>query len=143
MVETVIVDEVDKDLAVARVAPARGDAKRAALVRQTAYLVANIAVRSDELVGARASALKHEVRDDAMEGEAVIVAVLGEPDALDSIRSTVAQLEANEADLGAMRLGPQLTFDPKAERFVGTDAAGANNLLRYEMRKEFAIPDKI
>ncbi len=90
-------------------------------------LMANIAFR----VGKRASI------------DQVEAAMKDHPDALDSIRSTVAQLDANEADLGAMRLGPQLTFDPKAERFVGADSAGANDLLRYEMRKEFAVPENV
>ena len=90
-------------------------------------LLANIAFR----VGKRASI------------DQIKAAMNDHPDALDSIKSIFAQLEANEGDLGKMMLGPQLTFDPKAERFVGADAPGANDFLRYEMRKEFAIPENI
>ena len=40
-------------------------------------------------------------------------------------------------------LGPKLTFNPKTEKFVGADSAAANKLLRYEMRKEFAVPERV
>ena len=90
-------------------------------------LMANIAYR----VGKQASI------------DQVKAAMKDHQDALDTIKSTVTQINANEGDLGAMMLGPQLTFDPKKERFTGADAAEANKLLRYEMRKEFAIPEKI
>ena len=49
------------------------------------------------------------------------------------------QIIANDGDMSKLILGPKLTFDPKAEKFVGADSAEANKLLRYEMRKEFAI----
>ncbi|HEG43086.1 MAG TPA: hypothetical protein ENH94_03455 [Phycisphaerales bacterium] len=42
-------------------------------------------------------------------------------------------------NMSKLILGPKLTFDPKTEKFVGADSAEANKLLRYEMRKEFAI----
>jgi predicted dehydrogenase len=53
------------------------------------------------------------------------------------------QIKAHDADMGKLVLGPKLTFDPKAERFVGRDSSEANALLRYEMRKEFAVPDRV
>ncbi len=64
-------------------------------------------------------------------------------DALNTIESVVKQISANDGDLGKMALGPQLTFDPKTEQFTGENAAAANEYLRYEMRKEFAVPDRI
>ena len=48
-----------------------------------------------------------------------------------------------DIDKSKLILGPKLTFDPKAERFVGNDAKAGNKLLRYEMRKEFAVPDRV
>jgi hypothetical protein len=53
------------------------------------------------------------------------------------------QIRAHDADMSKIVLGPKLTFDPKTERFVGSDSSEANALLRYEMRKEFAVPDRV
>ncbi|MHC4199623.1 MAG: Gfo/Idh/MocA family protein [Planctomycetota bacterium] len=64
-------------------------------------------------------------------------------DALDTIESMVKQIKANGDDPNRMMLGPKLTFDPKAEKFVGANAAEGNRLLRYEMRKGFAVPEKV
>ena len=55
----------------------------------------------------------------------------------------IKQIESNGGDISKIVLGPKLTFDPKAEKFTGNDSAGANKLLRYEMRKEFAVPEKV
>ena len=65
----------------------------------------------------------------------------------EDIRITVddqlKQIEANEGNMSKIILGPKLTFDPQAEKFVGENSAEANRLLRYEMRKEFAVPDQV
>ncbi|TVP82026.1 MAG: gfo/Idh/MocA family oxidoreductase [Puniceicoccaceae bacterium] len=53
------------------------------------------------------------------------------------------QLEANEVDWSRLKLGPQLSFDPATETFTGNDATEANQFLRYEMRREFAVPDQV
>jgi len=53
------------------------------------------------------------------------------------------QIQAHGADMGKMILGPKLSFDPKTERFTGSDSSEANALLRYEMRKEFAVPERV
>jgi len=62
----------------------------------------------------------------------------------EDIKSTVneqlIQIKANDGDMNKIILGPKLTFDPKAERFTGNNAAAANDKLSYKMRKEFAIP---
>ncbi|MBW8036150.1 MAG: gfo/Idh/MocA family oxidoreductase [Planctomycetes bacterium] len=55
----------------------------------------------------------------------------------------IKQIKANDDDMSKLILGPKLTFDPKVEKFVGDDSAEANKLLRYEMRKEFAVPDRV
>ena len=53
------------------------------------------------------------------------------------------QIRAHDADMSKIVLGPKLTFDPKTERFVGNGSGEANALLRYEMRKEFAVPERV
>lgn len=55
----------------------------------------------------------------------------------------LGQIEANGGDMNAITLGPKLKFDPKTEKFVGNNSAEANKLLRYEMRKEFAVPERV
>lgn len=55
----------------------------------------------------------------------------------------LGQIKANGGDMSKIILGPKLTFDPKAEKFVANGSAEANKLLRYEMRKEFAVPEKV
>jgi predicted dehydrogenase len=51
--------------------------------------------------------------------------------------------EGNGLKLDGMKyqLGKKLTFDAKAERFVGDDAA--NRLLTREYRKPFVVPEKV
>lgn len=53
------------------------------------------------------------------------------------------QLEAHEVDWNKLMLGPKLSFDPATETFTGAKATEANQLLRYEMRPEFAVPDRV
>jgi hypothetical protein len=48
-----------------------------------------------------------------------------------------------EVDMDKLVLGPKLTFDPDAERFVGRHADEANKLVRGESRKGFVVPDKV
>ena len=79
VIETRIVDEIDEDLRVAGVVAARRDADGAAHMRPRADLVAHEARVADVLVRAGTAALNHEVRDDAVEREAVVVAGFGEP----------------------------------------------------------------
>jgi predicted dehydrogenase len=64
-------------------------------------------------------------------------------DALNTVKAVVEQIQANEGDLKMMALGPKLTYDWKAEKFTGDGCAEANKLVRYDMRKEFAIPDEV
>jgi predicted dehydrogenase len=75
--------------------------------------------------------------------EQVQEAMKDHQDALDTITSVVQQVKDNEGDFKALMLGPQLTFDPKAEKFSGNGADEANKYLRYEMRKEFAVPEEV
>lgn len=64
-------------------------------------------------------------------------------DALHTIESIVGQIQANKGDLDKLMLGPVLQFDNARLQFTGVNAAAANAYLRYEMRKEFAVPDKV
>jgi hypothetical protein len=54
-------------------------------------------------------------------------------------------LDANGVDLDAARatLGPLLTVDPKAERFVGDFSDKANKLVTRKYRTPFIVPDKV
>lgn len=61
-------------------------------------------------------------------------------------RTTEAQLrnlKANEVDWNDLTLGPKLSFNPATETFSGDHASEANQLLRYDMRKEFAVPERV
>ncbi len=73
VIEARRVDEVDVDLAVAGVAAAGGHPDRPAHLRVAAGLVDDEAAAARELVGARASALDQEVRQDAVERQARVV----------------------------------------------------------------------
>jgi hypothetical protein len=42
-----------------------------------------------------------------------------------------------------MILGPQLEFDPAAERFTGEFAAAANPLLKDDYREPFVMPESV
>jgi len=58
-------------------------------------------------------------------------------------KAQLRNLKDNEVDWNDLLLGPKLSFDPKAEAFVGEHSKGANQLLRYKMRAEFAVPEKV
>ncbi|HEY3323445.1 MAG TPA: Gfo/Idh/MocA family oxidoreductase [Planctomycetota bacterium] len=75
--------------------------------------------------------------------EQVKEAMKDHPDALNTVESVVKQITDNQGDFKALVLGPQLTFDPKAEKFTGANADEANKFVRYEMRKDFAVPEEI
>ncbi len=66
--------------------------------------------------------------------------VPGSDDSLKTLARTVAHLEDNGVDLRKtpMTLGPTLSMDPKAETFLGNDAANAQ--LTREYRKPFVVP---
>ena len=80
---------------------------------------------------------------------------LGEPDSQDAIRRAFGNNEFTQKAIDAVfqnmsdalpdlkdpqyQLGPKLTFDPKAEKFVGNEQANA--LLTREYREPFVVPD--
>jgi predicted dehydrogenase len=66
---------------------------------------------------------------------------LGEhSDAVDTLAEMIEQIGGNGVDLKKepFVLGPQLTFDPEQERFIGDHAEGANKFLRHVYREPFA-----
>ena len=75
MIQARRIHEVDEDLRVAGIASARRDAEGAATMRQQADLVAHERALAGVFVGAGAAALDDEVRRDAVERQAVVVAL--------------------------------------------------------------------
>jgi hypothetical protein len=73
-VEAGVVDQVDKQLRVPGVSSARGQSDRPALVRHGADLVAHIEAIARILIRPRTASLDDEIRHDAMEREAVVIA---------------------------------------------------------------------
>ncbi len=90
---------------------------------------ANVAWRA----GAEASV--DEVRDSVKKHE----------DALNTLNHMLEQLEANEVNLDKEKfvLGPQLTYDRKAERFVGSGSEKANKYVTCSYREPFVMPKNI
>jgi predicted dehydrogenase len=66
-------------------------------------------------------------------------------DALNTLKDMLEQLEGNSVDLAKQPfvLGPQLTYDPKQERFVGAHAEQANKYLTCSYREPFVIRDSV
>jgi predicted dehydrogenase len=59
---------------------------------------------------------------------------------LEELKKLVAVHEGAEV-ADSLHLGPTITFDAKAEKFVGNHADAANQLLRRKGRKEFVVPE--
>src|SRR5687768_17334242 len=92
VVEAKVVDQIDEDLRIARVAPAGRDAERAASMRAQAKLVAHESVMPDVLVRPRTPALDHEIRRDPVEREVVVEATARQRhEARDRGRSIVSE----------------------------------------------------
>ncbi len=62
-------------------------------------------------------------------------------DALNTLKDMLEQLEGNAVNLKKQPflLGPVLTYDRKQERFVGSNAYGANRYITCSYRKPFVI----
>jgi len=67
------------------------------------------------------------------------------PDALYTLTDMLQQLGGNDVDLTKQPfvLGPELTYDPLTERFVGSDASLANQYLKSSYRAPFVVPDAV
>lgn len=75
----------------------------------------------------------------------VYEAMKSHPDALYTLTDMLQQLGGNNVDLIKKHfvLGPELTYDPKAERFTGPNAARANEYLKCTYRSPFVIGDSV
>jgi predicted dehydrogenase len=77
------------------------------------------------------------------EPDAIKEQIKGDKAAMETFERFQEHLAANNIDIAMDKaiLGPVLTMDPKAERFV--DNERANKLLRDEYRKPFVVPDEV
>jgi len=66
-------------------------------------------------------------------------------DALNTLNDITEQLEGNKVDLkkNPWIMGPQLTYNPKQERFVGDHAEAGNKYIKKEYRGSFVVPDQV
>lgn len=81
--------------------------------------------------------------DLAGQGRQQATSILAKPEAAGIWKELVALVAVHEGQevAGAMRVGPQLAFDDKAEKFIGEHAEAANRYLRVSGRKEFVVPE--
>ncbi|MCX5758473.1 MAG: hypothetical protein NTU83_08215 [Candidatus Hydrogenedentes bacterium] len=101
-------------------------------------------------VGHMSTTLCHQANIAWRVGKATPVEELREnvkqnEDALNTLESMLAQLQANEVDLKAKPfiVGPKLSYDLKTETFTGSHAEEANALIKRQCREPFIIPEKI
>ena len=66
-------------------------------------------------------------------------------DMMDSFDRMLEHLEANEIDLGEnpLTVGPMLTMNPPAEKFVDEYSDWANMYVKRNYREPFVVPDKV
>jgi len=64
---------------------------------------------------------------------------------MDSFDRMLEHLKVNEVDLEKepITMGPMLTMDPQAERFVGEYSEWANMYVKRNYREPFVVPDKV
>jgi len=64
---------------------------------------------------------------------------------LDSFDRMVEHLKVNGVDLvkEPITMGPMLTMDPKAERFVGDWSTEANMFTKRNYREPYVVPEKV
>ena len=69
----------------------------------------------------------------------------GEHELSESFGRLEQHLAANKIDPSAepLLLGPMLTMDPRAERFIGAFSDRANALLSREYRRPFVVPEEV
>jgi len=90
------------------------------------------------------SNISHRLGKTADDGE-IIDRITGRKELAKSYERFRTHMDANGVDLKdtAATLGPMLTVDPKAERFVGDFSDKANELVTRKYRKPFVVPDKV
>ena len=64
---------------------------------------------------------------------------------LDSFDRMIEHLKVNEVDLEKelITMGPMLTMDPQAEKFVGEYSEWANMFVKRNYREPFVVPDQV
>jgi len=64
---------------------------------------------------------------------------------MDSFDRMLEHLKANEVDLEKelITMGPMLTMDPQAERFIGEHSDWANMYVKRNYREPFVVPDQV
>jgi predicted dehydrogenase len=64
---------------------------------------------------------------------------------MDSFESMIEHLKVNEVDLEKepVTMGPMLTMDPEAEKFVGENSDLANMFIKRNYREPFVVPDQV
>jgi predicted dehydrogenase len=107
-------------------------------------------LNSDIEVGHLSAALCHMANISYRVGKHAtpdeIRAAIGDNDnMMDSFDRMLEHLDANEIDLSKepLTVGPMLTMDPQAEKFVGEHSDWANMYVKRNYREPFAVPDKV
>ena len=88
--------------------------------------------------------ISHRLGKAAKAGE-ITERIGGRKDLADCYERVEAHLAANGVDLSRtpVTLGPMLTMDPAAERFVGEFGPQANRLVGRPYRKPFVVPENV
>jgi predicted dehydrogenase len=88
--------------------------------------------------------ISHRLGKTAPDGE-ITDRIAGQKELAKSYKRFKTHLDANGVDLKttAATLGPMLTVDPRAERFIGDFSDEANKLVTRQYRKPFVVPDKV
>jgi hypothetical protein len=81
----------------------------------------------------------------SMSNDEVKNVIKGNADMMDSFDRMLKHLSVNEVDAAKTltTIGPMLTMDPKAEKFVGKYSDMANMLVKRNYREPFVIPEKV
>jgi len=90
------------------------------------------------------SNISHRIGKQATPDQ-IMESIKTQPDTAEAFERMKAHLAANEIDIAKdmLVLGPWLTFDATAERFTGTMAEQANELLTRKYRAPYTFPEKI
>jgi len=107
-------------------------------------------LNADIEVGHLSAALCHMANTSHRLGKKATVdeirTVIGDNDEMmDSFNRMLEHLAANEVSLEKepITLGPVLTMDPRAERYVGENSDMANMFIKRNYREPFVVPDKV
>ena len=107
-------------------------------------------LNADIEVGHKSAALVHMANISYRIGKQASVEEIKDtigdrPEFMDSFNRMVDHLKANEIDFEKepITVGPMLTMDPKAEKFIGENSEMANMYLKRNYREPFVLPDEV